>query len=120
METLPPVNLGVTILLPFALMLVLHQRAEAIFVLNTRRIEQPRRQFILEISLPIVAGIITAIANLIIREFPLGSGLTLPFSTIRPGIRGCTYPETAWHWVLLKSSISTKAVVRACAREVSW
>jgi phosphoserine phosphatase RsbU/P len=77
METLPPVKLGVTILLPFAFMLALHRRAEAFYVLKARPIEQSKHQFILEISLPIVAGIITAIANLIIRGFPMGSGLTL-------------------------------------------
>ncbi len=77
METLPPVQLGVTILLPFGFMLILRRRAESVYVLKARRIEQPKRQFILDISLPAIAGAITALANLIILGFPLPSGLTL-------------------------------------------
>ena len=77
METMPPVILGVTLLLPFALSLVLHRPLESRYILTAPHIRQAMLQFYLEMALVLLAGVLAGTANLVFQGFPISSGLTL-------------------------------------------
>jgi sigma-B regulation protein RsbU (phosphoserine phosphatase) len=77
METLPPVWLGVSILIPFGLALVVRPRLETRFVLSADPVLAAKRQFQLDLILPLTAGVLVVVYNFIAYGFPLGSGLTL-------------------------------------------
>lgn len=85
METLPPVNLGATILFPFAAALALHKTVERLYVLPARRMDQARRQFIVEMGLMALAGVGAATLNWVLYGFPIDSALTLIFGCLVTG-----------------------------------
>jgi sigma-B regulation protein RsbU (phosphoserine phosphatase) len=82
MEELPPVLLGASILIPFAMALVLHGLFEKRLVLSKPLMNQPRKQFFLELTICLAAGAVVVIYNTLAYGFPATSGLSLLF--------GCT------------------------------
>jgi sigma-B regulation protein RsbU (phosphoserine phosphatase) len=77
MEELPPVHLGVSILIPFLVALVLHGFFEKRLVLSKPLMVQPRKQFFLEMVLCLGAGAVVVIYNTLAFGFPATSGLSL-------------------------------------------
>jgi len=56
METLPPVFLGVSLVIPFTAALALRRVLENRFVVSQPRIVQPRKQFFLDFALSLTAS----------------------------------------------------------------
>ena len=77
MEELPPVLLGVSLLIPFAMALVLHRFFEKRLVASWPLMAQPRKQFFLELALCMAAGAVVVVYNTIAHGFPATSGLSL-------------------------------------------
>ncbi len=77
MEELPPVLLGASLLIPFAVALMLHGFFEKRVVLSQPLMVQPRKQFFLELILCLAAGAIVVIYNTLAYGFPASSGLSL-------------------------------------------
>lgn len=77
METLPPVWLGASILVPFGLAFLVRPRLEALYVSNAAPTQAAKRQFGLDLLLPLAAGTIVVIFNFVVHGFPIGSGMTL-------------------------------------------
>jgi sigma-B regulation protein RsbU (phosphoserine phosphatase) len=82
METLPPVTLGVTLLIPTAFLRILHPSIERRFVAAAPLIRQAVRQFYMELSLVLLAGVFAATSNWVLWGFPLHSALTLVFGCL--------------------------------------
>jgi sigma-B regulation protein RsbU (phosphoserine phosphatase) len=79
METLPPVILGAIILGAFIVAALLHHPLQWRFVKIAPVSSRPKKQFYLEFSLAILAGLLAVVFNLIAFDFPIGSGLSLLF-----------------------------------------
>jgi sigma-B regulation protein RsbU (phosphoserine phosphatase) len=77
MASLPPVNLGVILFLSFLAVWASRKPIERRVVLPATQTSQPKRQFIMDISLCLVAGMLAAIYNMTAFGFPLGSGIKL-------------------------------------------
>ena len=77
METLPPVHLGVSLLIPFMAALFLRKTLENRFVLSQPRVAQPKRQFYFDISMCLAAGSLVVVYNTIVYGFPVASGISL-------------------------------------------
>lgn len=77
METMPPVLLGVSLLIPFMVVLALHRFFESRLVTSQPLIVQPRKQFFLELALCMAAGSVVVIYNTLAYGFPATSGLSL-------------------------------------------
>ncbi len=77
MEELPPVLLGVSLLIPFAMALVLHRYFEKRLVDSQPLMVQPRKQFFLELMLCLAAGAVVVIYNTLAYGFPATSGFSL-------------------------------------------
>jgi sigma-B regulation protein RsbU (phosphoserine phosphatase) len=77
MEEMPPVLLGVIILIPFLIALALHRLLESRLVLTRPVLVQPRKQFFLELALCMAAGLVAVIYNTLVYGFPATSGLSL-------------------------------------------
>jgi sigma-B regulation protein RsbU (phosphoserine phosphatase) len=77
METLPPVLLGVSLLIPFMAALAVRKPIENRFVVSQSRVAQPKRQFYLDLALCIVAGFAVAVYNTLAHGFPAPSGISL-------------------------------------------
>ena len=77
MATLPPVNLGVILFLSFFVVWALRKPIERQFVLPAAQTSQPKRQFIMDLSLCMIAGLVATTYNIIAFGFPLGSGIKL-------------------------------------------
>jgi sigma-B regulation protein RsbU (phosphoserine phosphatase) len=75
--TLPPVKLGAIIAVSFVAVLLIRNPLERYVVLSSGRTVQPNRQFFMDASLVIVAGIFAGIFNTIAFDFPVGSATTL-------------------------------------------
>jgi sigma-B regulation protein RsbU (phosphoserine phosphatase) len=82
METLPPVHLGVSLLIPFMAALFLRKPLENRFVLSQPRVAQPKRQFYFDIAMSLAAGSLVVVYNTIAHNFPAASGISL--------LLGCT------------------------------
>ena len=82
METLPPVILGAIISGAFVLIAVLRQPLVGYFVVKEPISSQPKRQFFLDLSLCLLAGMIAATFNTMTFRFPAASAVSLIF--------GCT------------------------------
>ena len=82
METLPPVHLGVSLLIPFMAALFLRKPLENRFVLSQPRVAQPKRQFYFDIAMSLAAGSLVVVYNTIAHGFPAASGISL--------LLGCT------------------------------
>lgn len=77
METLPPVHLGVSLLIPFMAALFLRKTLENRFVLSQSRVAQPKRQFYFDIAMSLAAGSLVVVYNTIAYGFPAASGISL-------------------------------------------
>ena len=77
MEELPPVLLGVSLLIPFVVALVLHGFFEKRLVLSKPLMVQPKKQFFLELTLCLAAGAVVVTYNTVAYGFPATSGLSL-------------------------------------------
>ena len=82
METLPPVHLGVSLLIPFMAALFLRKTLENRFVLSQSRVAQPKRQFYFDIAMSLAVGSVVVVYNTIAHGFPAVSGISL--------LLGCT------------------------------
>ena len=82
METLPPVILGAIITGAFVLIAALRRPLVGYFVLKEPISSQPKRQFFLDLSLCLLAGLMAATFNTITFGFPAASAVSLIF--------GCT------------------------------
>lgn len=77
MATLPPVNLGVILLLSFLAVWASRKPLERLFVLPAAQTSQPKRQLMMDLSLCMIAGLVATIYNIIAFGFPIGSGIKL-------------------------------------------
>ena len=77
METLPPVFLGVSLVIPFTAALALRRVLENRFVVSQPRIVQPRKQFFLDFALSLTAGFAVVVYNTLAYGFPAASGISL-------------------------------------------
>jgi sigma-B regulation protein RsbU (phosphoserine phosphatase) len=77
METLPPVLLGVSLLIPFTAALALRRPFENRFVVSQPRIVQPRKQFFFDFTLCLTAGFAVVVYNTSAHGFPAASGISL-------------------------------------------
>ena len=77
METLPPVFLGVSLLIPFTAALALRRPLENRFVVSQPRIVQPRKQFFFDFALCLTAGFVVVVYNTLAYAFPAASGISL-------------------------------------------
>jgi len=77
MATLPPVKLGVTIFSAFLFVLALRKPIERRAVLPAPETSQPKRQFFVDLSLCLAAGILTYAYNATAFGFPFISGIIL-------------------------------------------
>ncbi|MGD8962405.1 MAG: hypothetical protein PVH43_07815, partial [Desulfobacterales bacterium] len=74
---MPPVLLGVIILIPFLAALLLHRFFENRLVASWPLMAQPRKQFFLELTMCLAAGAVVVIYNTLVYGFPATSGLSL-------------------------------------------
>jgi hypothetical protein len=79
METLPPVILRAIISGAFVLIAMLRQPLVGYFVVKEPISSQPKRQFFLDLSLCLLAGLIAATFNTITFGFPAASAVSLIF-----------------------------------------
>ncbi len=77
MVTLPPVKLGAILAVSFVAVLFVRKPFEQYIVLSSVETVQPERQFFLDVSLVILAGIFAGTFNTIAFGFPVGSAATL-------------------------------------------
>jgi sigma-B regulation protein RsbU (phosphoserine phosphatase) len=77
MASLPPVNLGVILFLSFLAVWASRKPIERRVVLPATQTSQPKRQFIMDLSLCLIAGMLATIYNMTAFGFPLGSGIKL-------------------------------------------
>ena len=82
METLPPVLLGVSLLIPFMAALALRRPLENRLVASQPLMVQPKKQFYLDLALCLAAGSAVAGYNTLANGFPVPSGISL--------LLGCT------------------------------
>jgi sigma-B regulation protein RsbU (phosphoserine phosphatase) len=82
METLPPVLLGVSLLIPFMAALAVRKPLEIRFVDSQPRVAQPKKQFYFDLALCLAAGSAVVVYNTIAYGFPVASGISL--------LLGCT------------------------------
>ena len=85
METLPPVILGAIIFGAFTTVALLRLPLEKIIVRQAPVSDQPKRQIILDVSLCLLAGMIGAIVNTLMFDFPAVSALSLLFGCLVVG-----------------------------------
>ena len=77
METLPPVLLGVSLLIPFVAALALRGPLTRLFVTSATPIAQPKRQFQLDLVLCLTVGFAVVVYNTLAYGFPAPSGISL-------------------------------------------
>lgn len=85
MESLPPVNLGAVILSAFLLVFILRKGFQDYFVLKARVVFRPRKQFVLELMLCLMAGALTAVFNMVVYDFPLITAFNLLSGVVASG-----------------------------------
>jgi hypothetical protein len=71
MASLPPVRLGAIILTAFAAAFLLRRLLEKRVVTSADGVLQPKRQFLLDFSLSLGAGVIGGGLNFVIHGFPV-------------------------------------------------
>jgi sigma-B regulation protein RsbU (phosphoserine phosphatase) len=81
MAGLPPVRLGAIILSAFAAAFFLRRLLEKRVVTSADGVLQPKRQYLLDFSLSLGAGVIGAALNIVIHGFPALSTLSLIYGT---------------------------------------
>ena len=78
MDGLPPVTLGVIILVFFAAALLIRRFLEPAVVISVSPLVQPQRQLALDFCLVVAAGVSAMVYNHLVYDFPIvGSGLKL-------------------------------------------
>jgi sigma-B regulation protein RsbU (phosphoserine phosphatase) len=77
MASLPPVNLGVILFLSFLAVWASRKPIEHRVVLPATQTSQPKRQFIMDLSLCLIAGMLATTYNMTAFGFPIGSGIKL-------------------------------------------
>jgi phosphoserine phosphatase RsbU/P len=82
MESLPPVKLGAHILAAFAVALILRYPLERRLVAGAEEIDQPMRQFMLDLGLGAVAALVAAGLNHFRFGFPASSTWSLIFGVV--------------------------------------
>ena len=82
---MPPVALGVILSLTFVVILLLRKPFEKYFVLPAAETAQPRRQFAVDLSLCLLAGVLGNAANMISFDFPVGSAMPLMIGCLIAG-----------------------------------
>ncbi len=85
MATMPPVALGAILFLTFLVVLLLRRSFEKYFVLTAVETAQPRRQFAIDLSLCLLAGVLGNAANMISFGFPLYSAMPLMIGCLIAG-----------------------------------
>jgi hypothetical protein len=85
MATLPPVTLGAIIFGAFTIIALLHRPLERRLVLSAPISARPKRQFYLELSLMVLAGLIAVVYNRAFYNFPISSGISLVFGCMVSG-----------------------------------
>ena len=78
---MPPVILGATIFVPFALVFAFRPKLENRFVLSMGEFKQTFRQFKFDLTLYLLAGCSVAVYNYFINRFPLSSGISIIFGS---------------------------------------
>ena len=86
METLPPVTLGAILFSTFAIAALMHHPLQRRFVLTAPISSRPQRQFYLEFSLIILAGVLALAFNRMAFDFPVSSGISLVFGCAVTGL----------------------------------
>jgi sigma-B regulation protein RsbU (phosphoserine phosphatase) len=82
MAELPPVNLGVHIFAAYAVALVLRRPFENRWVRVADEVSQPKRQFVFDFLLGLMAGLLAAFLNIAIHDFPTLSTLSLIYGVL--------------------------------------
>jgi sigma-B regulation protein RsbU (phosphoserine phosphatase) len=77
MATLPPVKLGAILAVCFAAVLLIRKLFEKYLVQMASETVQPKRQFFMDVSLVISAGILASVYNTTAFDFPAGSVTSL-------------------------------------------
>jgi sigma-B regulation protein RsbU (phosphoserine phosphatase) len=85
MATLPPVTLGVIILSAFTVVALLRAPLERRLVSLAPISARPKRQFTLDLTLYLFAGLMAVVFNLSVYNFPVASGISLLFGCIVAG-----------------------------------
>lgn len=106
MATLPPVALGVILFLSFLVVWVSRKPIERLFVLPATQTSQPKRQFIVDLSLCLIAGLLATTYNMIAYEFPIGSGIKLIIGCAVAGFFISIDTALARERVVIKDSIA--------------
>ena len=100
MATLPPVTLGVILFLTFLAVLLLRKLFEKYFVLPAAETDQAKRQFAVDLSLCLLAGLLANAANMTSFGFPVYSGMPLMI--------GCTI---AGFFIALDTALARERIV---------
>ncbi|MDJ0783003.1 MAG: SpoIIE family protein phosphatase [Desulfosarcinaceae bacterium] len=111
MEGLPPVILGVSILIPFGLAFAVRPLLEKRYVLNAAPARATKRQFTVDLSLPMAAGTLVVVYNSIALGFPLGSGLSLLLGCLIFGFFLALDTALARERQLIQAAVSANRVV---------
>jgi sigma-B regulation protein RsbU (phosphoserine phosphatase) len=77
MAAMPPVKVGVILLISYAAALVSRTTLVKRIVLPAVEVTQPKRQFILDLSLSLMAGILASTYNMLVMGFPISSIFSL-------------------------------------------
>jgi len=77
MAAMPPVELGLILLVAYTAALISRGLLVKRFVLPAVETSQPRRQFTLDLLLSLMAGILVSIYNMLVLGFPISSTLSL-------------------------------------------
>ena len=85
MATLPPVTLGAIIFGAFAATYSIRPLVERRWVLSAPIHDHPKRQFSLDMAAVLLAGLLAVIFNLMVYQFPIGSGISLLFGCLVSG-----------------------------------
>jgi phosphoserine phosphatase RsbU/P len=85
MATLPPVWLGVSLLIPFGLAFLIRPKLEARYVATAGLVRAVNAQFTLDLALALAVGVVVAIYNALAYGFPLSSALTLMLGVLIMG-----------------------------------
>jgi len=82
MAELPPVSLGVHIFAAYAAALGLRRLFENRWVRVADEVSQPKRQFVFDFLLGLMAGLLAAFLNIAIHGFPTLSTLSLIYGVL--------------------------------------
>ena len=111
MANLPPVNLGAIIFLSFLAVLALRKPIEKRFVLPAPQTSQPKRQFLMDLSLCLIAGILAMAFNMAALGFPIVSAVKLIIGFAVSGFFLSLDTALARERVAIKNSIATNRVL---------